>query len=110
MKARDWQVGLLSELHPKRDPTLLGLNKNAGEAVYLRILTDELDGLRSVSAGSCHVRNTSRFTELTRRTLSFGSTPTRAWCCCTSSRTTSTEIMTSSVSSERCLGRPSLQS
>jgi hypothetical protein len=43
MKARDWQVGLLSELHPKRDPTLLGLNKNAGEAVYLRILTDELD-------------------------------------------------------------------
>ena len=55
MKTRDWQVGLLSELHPKRDPTLLGLNKNAGEAVYLRILTDELDGLRSVSAPSCDV-------------------------------------------------------
>lgn len=50
MKRREWTVGLLSELHPHRDPTLLGLNKNAGEAIYLRLLTDDLTGLRSVSS------------------------------------------------------------
>ena len=49
MKHREWTVGLLSELHPHKDPTLLGLNKNAGEAIHLRILTDDLTGLRSVS-------------------------------------------------------------
>ncbi|KAK9895709.1 WLM-domain-containing protein [Cystobasidium minutum MCA 4210] len=46
MKRREWTVGLLTELHPHRDPTLLGLNKNAGEAIYLRLLTDDLSGLR----------------------------------------------------------------
>lgn len=50
MKDREWSVGLLTELHPHRDPTLLGLNKNAGEAIYLRLLTDDLTGLRSVSS------------------------------------------------------------
>ena len=48
MKQREWTVGVLSELHPHRDPTLLGLNKNAGEAILLRIMTDDLTGLRSV--------------------------------------------------------------
>lgn len=48
MKQREWTVGLLSELHPHRDPTLLGLNKNAGQAIHLRLLTDDLTGLRSV--------------------------------------------------------------
>lgn len=38
-----------SELHPRVDPTLLGLNKGAGVEIKLRILTDALDGLRSVS-------------------------------------------------------------
>lgn len=52
MKTREWTVGLLSELHPQRDPTLLGLNRNAGEAIYLRILTDDLSGLRPVSTVS----------------------------------------------------------
>jgi len=52
MKSREWTVGLLSELHPHRDPTLLGLNKNAGEAIYLRLLTDDLSGLRSVSCSA----------------------------------------------------------
>lgn len=50
MKRREWTVGLLTELHPHRDPTLLGLNKNAGEAIYLRLLTDNLSGLRPVSS------------------------------------------------------------
>lgn len=50
MKRREWTVGLLTELHPHRDPTLLGLNKNAGEAIYLRLLTDDLSGLRPVSS------------------------------------------------------------
>jgi len=50
MKTREWTVGLLTELHPHRDPTLLGLNKNAGEAIYLRLMTDDLSGLRPVSS------------------------------------------------------------
>ncbi|KAK4699078.1 DNA-dependent metalloprotease WSS1, partial [Phenoliferia sp. Uapishka_3] len=40
-------VGILTELHPLLQPTLLGLNKNAGQEISLRILTDDLEGLRS---------------------------------------------------------------
>lgn len=40
-------VGVLTELHPHWQPTLLGLNKNAGEEVSLRLLTDDLTGTRS---------------------------------------------------------------
>lgn len=36
-----------TELHPLLQPTLLGLNTNAGEKVSLRLLTDRLDGTRS---------------------------------------------------------------
>ncbi|KAL8290224.1 hypothetical protein RQP46_003163 [Phenoliferia psychrophenolica] len=40
-------VGTLTELHPILQPTLLGLNKNAGEEISLRLLTDDLSGTRS---------------------------------------------------------------
>jgi len=42
-----FSVGLLGELHPHRDPTILGVNKNAGETIHLRLMTDDLTGLRS---------------------------------------------------------------
>lgn len=44
------KVGLLTEmdprLHTKHDSKTLGLNKNAGEEILLRLRTDELDGYR----------------------------------------------------------------
>lgn len=61
----DWQIGELcvasrslrmwltpssTELHPHRDPTLLGLNRNAGESIALRLLTDSLEGVRSLNS------------------------------------------------------------
>ncbi|BGP39787.1 hypothetical protein JCM10450v2_003758 [Rhodotorula kratochvilovae] len=49
MKRHEFAVGMLTELHPLLQPTLLGLNTNAGEKVALRLLTDQLDGLRSYS-------------------------------------------------------------
>ena len=63
MTTREWTVGLLSELHPQRDPTLLGLNKNAGEAIYLRIMTDDLSGLRPVSSVSFFPSSCWKLTE-----------------------------------------------
>lgn len=36
-----------TELHPILQPTLLGLNTNAGEKVALRLLTNDLEGTRS---------------------------------------------------------------
>lgn len=66
MKEMEFQVGVLGELHPTVDPTLLGVNENAGQRIRLRLLTvrglcfcqkrwaltldtsqDRLDGLRS---------------------------------------------------------------
>ncbi|GAA5885540.1 hypothetical protein JCM6882_007459 [Rhodosporidiobolus microsporus] len=47
MKRHRFAVGVLTELHPILQPTLLGLNTNAGEKVSLRLLTDSLDGCRS---------------------------------------------------------------
>lgn len=49
MKRREYSVGVLTELHPHVDPTILGLNVNAGQVIKLRLLTDALDGLISVS-------------------------------------------------------------
>lgn len=46
MKTHDLRVGTLTELHPLKNPELLGLNTNAGQIVSLRILTDDLDGTR----------------------------------------------------------------
>lgn len=53
-KDRDWIVLELGELHPHTQPTLLGLNtnNNAGTTnttlkIELRILTDDLEGVRS---------------------------------------------------------------
>lgn len=48
MSQHRWTVGELTELHPHTDPTLLGLNRNAGQSIALRLLTDRLDGLRAV--------------------------------------------------------------
>ncbi|GAA5861968.1 hypothetical protein JCM3774_001369 [Rhodotorula dairenensis] len=53
MKRHKFAVGVLTELHPvlhtnyTTGEKLLGLNTNAGEKVSLRLLTDDLDGLRS---------------------------------------------------------------
>ncbi|GAA5956402.1 hypothetical protein JCM8115_001709 [Rhodotorula mucilaginosa] len=53
MKRHKFAVGVLTELHPvlhtnhSTGEKLLGLNTNAGEKVSLRLLTDDLDGLRS---------------------------------------------------------------
>ncbi|ORY92533.1 WLM domain-domain-containing protein [Leucosporidium creatinivorum] len=47
MERHKFVVGVLTELHPITQPTLLGLNKNAGEEISLRLLTDDLTGTRS---------------------------------------------------------------
>ncbi|GAA5907790.1 uncharacterized protein JCM6883_001890 [Sporobolomyces salmoneus] len=47
MKRHKFAVGVLTELHPILQPTLLGLNTNAGEKVSLRLLTDDLEGTRN---------------------------------------------------------------
>ncbi|GAA5970855.1 hypothetical protein JCM11641_004482 [Rhodosporidiobolus odoratus] len=47
MRRHRFAVGALTELHPILQPTLLGLNTNAGQKVALRLLTDSLDGCRS---------------------------------------------------------------
>ncbi|BGP15922.1 hypothetical protein JCM10213_003648 [Rhodosporidiobolus nylandii] len=47
MRRHKFAVGVLTELHPLLQPTLLGLNTNAGQKVALRLLTDSLDGCRS---------------------------------------------------------------
>ncbi|GAA5970993.1 hypothetical protein JCM3765_002287 [Sporobolomyces pararoseus] len=47
MKRHKFAVGVLTELHPILQPTLLGLNTNAGQKVSLRLLTDDLEGTRN---------------------------------------------------------------
>ncbi|SCZ93499.1 BZ3500_MvSof-1268-A1-R1_Chr6-3g08701 [Microbotryum saponariae] len=47
MKQHRFVVGTLTELHPLKDPTILGLNKNAGQEICLRLLTDDLSGTRA---------------------------------------------------------------
>ena len=41
-----FRVGVLTELLPWESPHLLGLNENAGQKIYLRIRTDDAEGLR----------------------------------------------------------------
>jgi len=56
---RNWHVGELSDaLHPVLQPTVLGLNVNFGETmnsnatqrILLRLLTNDLSGLRSYNS------------------------------------------------------------
>ncbi|SCV67610.1 BQ2448_5221 [Microbotryum intermedium] len=47
MQQHRFVVGALTELHPHKDPTILGLNKNAGQEICLRLLTDDLSGTRA---------------------------------------------------------------
>ncbi|GAA5908194.1 hypothetical protein JCM8208_000339 [Rhodotorula glutinis] len=47
MLRHEFSVGILTELHPVLQPTLLGLNTNYGQKVSLRLLTDRLDGTRA---------------------------------------------------------------
>ncbi|GAA6023126.1 hypothetical protein JCM11491_000081 [Sporobolomyces phaffii] len=47
MRRHKFVVGVLTELHPILQPTLLGLNTNAGQKVSLRLLTDDLEGTRN---------------------------------------------------------------
>ena len=46
MQEHKFAVGTLTELAPHEHPNLLGLNKNAGEAILLRLRTDAYDGFR----------------------------------------------------------------
>jgi hypothetical protein len=46
MQEHKFVVGTLTELAPHEHPNLLGLNKNAGEVILLRLRTDAYDGFR----------------------------------------------------------------
>ncbi|KAJ3140527.1 hypothetical protein HDU90_007827 [Geranomyces variabilis] len=46
MASKSWSVGVLMELHPKRDASILGYNRNRGHSIALRLRTDALDGFR----------------------------------------------------------------
>jgi len=46
MQEHKFTVGTLTELAPHEHPNLLGLNKNAGEVILLRLRTDAYDGFR----------------------------------------------------------------
>jgi len=47
MLTHQLSVGLLTELAPHEHPELLGLNVNAGQAIKLRLRTNQYDGFRS---------------------------------------------------------------
>lgn len=49
MQEHKFSVGTLTELAPHEHPELLGLNKNAGEVILLRLRTDAMDGFRLYS-------------------------------------------------------------
>lgn len=46
MRRYQLQVGMLTELAPQENPTLLGLNVNAGQIIKLRLRMDTCDGMR----------------------------------------------------------------
>ena len=46
MQKHRFSVGLLTELAPHENPELLGLNKNAGMEILLRVRTNAYDGFR----------------------------------------------------------------
>ncbi|KAF7794989.1 hypothetical protein EIP86_006133 [Pleurotus ostreatoroseus] len=46
MQKHQFAVGLLTELAPHEQPHLLGLNENAGQAIKLRLRTNDYDGFR----------------------------------------------------------------
>ncbi|CAB9527791.1 Ubiquitin metalloprotease fusion protein [Seminavis robusta] len=53
MKKHNWQVGALAELYPKGNVgqsavCVMGLNKNKGQQILLRIRTDDLTGFRKI--------------------------------------------------------------
>jgi hypothetical protein len=47
MLTHHFSVGLLTELAPHEHPELLGINESAGEAIKLRLRTNQYDGFRS---------------------------------------------------------------
>jgi hypothetical protein len=49
MLTNQLSVGVLTELAPHEHPNLLGLNVNAGQAIKLRLRTDQYDGFRVYS-------------------------------------------------------------
>ncbi|KAJ3555579.1 hypothetical protein NM688_g2499 [Phlebia brevispora] len=46
MQKHQFAVGLLTELAPHEHPELLGLNENAGQAIKLRLRTNDYEGFR----------------------------------------------------------------
>ena len=49
MQQHKFAVGLLTELAPHEHPNLLGLNVNAGQAIKLRLRTDNYESFRLYS-------------------------------------------------------------
>ena len=47
MQKHQFAVGVLTELAPHEHPQLLGLNENAGQAIKLRLRTDDYEGFRA---------------------------------------------------------------
>ena len=47
MKTRNWNVGLLKEIHPIHDSSILGFNKNKRQVIALRLRTNDMDGFRN---------------------------------------------------------------
>ena len=47
MQNHRFAVGTLTELAPHEQPHLLGLNVNAGEAIKLRLRTNDYEGFRT---------------------------------------------------------------
>ncbi|KAL2913777.1 hypothetical protein HK105_206656 [Polyrhizophydium stewartii] len=50
MARRGWRIGVLTELHPARDASILGYNRNKGQEIALRLRTNRLDGFRHFRA------------------------------------------------------------
>jgi hypothetical protein len=47
MQKHQFSVGILTELAPHEHPHLLGLNVNQGQAIKLRLRTDDYSGFRA---------------------------------------------------------------
>ena len=50
MKTRNWNVGLLKEIHPIHDSSILGYNQNKGQVIALRLRTKNMDGFRNYNS------------------------------------------------------------
>jgi hypothetical protein len=49
MKTNKWNIGILCEMSPITQPTILGYNMNKGQKISLRLRTDDMQGFRYYS-------------------------------------------------------------